>query len=180
MNTEIENITHAQLPRLRSLWRSLAGSGKHVEAASVENEIAALEKAVARYEVQFAQQQIEAARGRAVEAAKATLAQIKTHRAARLELESVVAEVEAAAKAVDAAMSRLEGEWSKCAGTYPRWDTFKDPAQQAAYDAAMEGNRYPDFAPLRLSLRLPAVIEVLSRRGHAGLNHIVEAAAGRF
>lgn len=179
MNNEIESI-NAQLPRLRTLWTELAAKGKHVEAASVENEMAALEKALARYEVQHQAGQAEAARARAVEAAKATLAQIETHTAARSELESVVAEIEAAAKAVDAAMSRLDPAWSRCVATYPRSVTFKDPAQQSAYDDAMEGNRYPNFAPLRLRLRLPLVLDIFRGRGNAGLNHILSVADTRF
>lgn len=177
--TELENIS-AQIADLRVLWTDLAAKGKHAEAVGVENEIAALERSSARYEIQRQAERTENARLRAVEAADSTLEQIAKHKAARAELESVVAEVEAAAKAVDAAMARLVPSWNRCVATWPTWDQFKDPAQQEAYDEAMGGDRYPRFDPLRLRLRLPLVLDILRSRGNRGLNDILSVADTRF
>jgi hypothetical protein len=109
----------------------------------VENEIAALERSSARYEIQQKAERTENARLRAVEAAESTLEQIEKHKAARVELESVVAEVEAAAKAVDAAMERLRPAFLKSVASWPSWEKFKDPAQQEAYDDAIGGGQVP-------------------------------------
>ena len=176
---ELENIG-TQIADLRKLWNELAAQGKHAEAVGVENEIAALERSSARYEIQQKAERTENARLRAVEAAESTLGQIERHKAARVELESVVAEVEAAAKAVDAAMARLQPAWTRCVATWPSWPDFKDPAQQEACSEALGGDRYPRFDPLRLRLRLPLVLDILRLRGNRGLNDILSAADARF
>lgn len=178
-HTEIENI-NAQISQLRTLWNDLAAQGKHAEAVGVENEIAGLERAVARYEIQAKAEGAERKRQQAVEAAQSTLAQIERHKAARVELESVVAEVEAAAKAVDAAMARLGPAWSKCGASWPSWQQFKDREQQQAYDAELGADKYPRFDALRLRLRLPLVLDILRQRGNRGLNEILAAADARF
>lgn len=177
--SQLENI-RAQISRLRDKWTELAGKGEHAEAVGVENEIEALERASARHEVQAEAERNEAARARAVAAAAAKVGQIETHRAARAELELVVADIEAAAKALDAAMARVTPAWNHCVATYPRSETFRDSAQQAAYDEALGGNRYPNFEPLRLAVRLPLVLDTL--RGHTvgGPGHILAAADTRF
>lgn len=176
---EIENI-RAQIAELRNLWNELAAQGKHAEAVGVENEIAALERSSARYEIQQKAERTENARLRAVEAADSTLGQIERHKAARVELESVVAEVEAAAKAIDAAMGRLQPAFMKCVASWPSWETFKDPAQQETYNEALGADKYPHFDALRLRLRLPLVLDILRQRGNRGLNDILSAADARF
>ncbi len=176
---ELENIG-AQIAELRNLWNELAAQGKHAEAVGVENEIAALERSSARYEIQQKAERTENARLRAVEAAESTLEQIEKHKAARVELESVVAEVEAAAKAVDAAMERLRPAFMKSVASWPSWEKFKDPAQQEAYDDALGADKYPRFEPLRLRLRLPVVLAILAHRGNRGLADILNAADARF
>lgn len=176
---ELENI-NAQIAELRLLWNDLAAKGKHAEAEGVENEIAGLERAVARYEIQATAERTDRKRQQAVDAANSTLEQIDAHKAARVELERVVAEVEAAAKAVDAAMAHLQPAWSRCVATWPTWPTFKDQAQQEACDDALAGNRYPRFEPLRLRLRLPLILDILRSRGNRGLNDILSAADARF
>jgi hypothetical protein len=176
---ELENIG-AQIADLRLLWNDLAAKGKHAEAVGVENEIAGLERAVARYEIQATAEGAERKRQQAVDAANSTLGQIERHKAARVELESVVADVEAAAKAVDAAMAHLQPAWTRCVATWPSWEKFKDSAQQEAYDEALGGDRYPRFDPLRLRLRLPLVLDILRLRGNRGLNDILSAADARF
>lgn len=174
--TEIDNI-NAQLPQLRTLWNELAAKGKHAEAASVENEIEALERAVARYEIQHQAGRTENARARAVEAAQPTLAQIEKHRAARVTLERAVSDIEAAAKAMEAAMASLGPAFTACVATYPRKETFKDPAQQEAYEDALgAAGRKMDFDPIRLRLRLPLVLDILRERGNRGLNEILSRA----
>lgn len=178
-STELENIG-AQIADLRLLWNDLAAKGKHAEAVGVENEIAALERSSARYEIQRQAERTENARLRSVEAAESTLGQIEKHKAARVELESVVAEVEAAAKAVDAAMARLQPAFMKCLASWPSWEKFKDSAQQEAYDEALGGDRYPHFDPLRLRLRLPLILDILRSRGNRGLNDILQSADHRF
>ena len=178
-STELEKI-NAHIAELRLLWNDLAAKGKHAEAVGVENEIAGLERAVARYEIQQKAERTENARLRAVEAAESTLGQIERHKAARVELESVVAEVEAAAKAVDAAMERLRPAFMKCVASWPSWDKFKDPAQQEAYDDALGADKYPRFEALRLRLRLPVVTAILTHRGNRGVDDILQAADARF
>lgn len=179
MNTQLSNLS-SQIAALKSKWQSLAATGSHAEAVGVENEIEALSRAEARAAVQHQAQQAEAARARAVDAATATLAEIETHRAARGELEGVVADIEAAAKALEAAMARVTPAWNRCVATYPRHETFKDPAQQAAYDEALDGNRYPNFKPLRLAVRLPAVLDVLRGYTVGGPAHTLALADTRF
>jgi len=175
---EIESI-NAQLPQLRALWNDLAAKGKHAEAASVENEIEALERAVARYEIQHQAGRIENARARAVEAAQPTLAQIEKHRAARVTLETAVADIEAAARQLEAALTRLGPAFTACVATYPRKETFKDPAQQEAYDEALgAAGRRLDFDPIRLRSRLPLVLDTL--RENRGLNAVLSRADARF
>lgn len=176
---ELEKI-NAKIAELRPLWNNLAAQGKHAEAIGVDNEITALEKSAARYEVQATAERTENARLRAVEAAESTLGQIERHKAARVELESVVAEVEAAAKAVDAAMERLRPAFMKCVASWPSWDKFKDPAQQEAYDDALGADKYPRFEALGLRLRLPVVNAILAHRGNRGLADILQAADARF
>jgi hypothetical protein len=178
-HTEIENI-NAQISQLRTLWNDLAAQGKHAEAVGVENEIAGLERAVARYEIQAKAEGAERKRQQAVDAANSTLGQIERHKAARVELESVVAEVEAAAKAVDAAMERLRPAFTKCLASWPSWEKFKDPAQQEAYDEALGADKYPRFDALGLRLRLPVVLAILTHRGNRGLAEILNAADARF
>lgn len=178
-HTEIENI-NAQISQLRTLWNNLAAQGKHAEAVGVENEIAGLERAVARYEIQAKAEGAERKRQQAVDAANSTLDQIEAHKAARVELETVVAEIEEAAKAVDAAMARLGPAWSKCGASWPSWQQFKDPEQQQAYDAELGRDKYPRFEPLRLRLRLPLILDILRSRGNRGLNDILSAADARF
>lgn len=178
-SVEIESI-NSQLSELRTLWADLAAKGKHAEAVGVENEIAALDRAVARFEIQKKAEGAEAARLRAVEAADSTLGQIEKHKAARVELESVVAEVEAAAKTVDAAMGRLQPAFMKCVASWPSWEEFKDPMQQEAYDEALGLDKYPHFDALRLRLRLPLVLDILRQRGNRGLNDIISVADARF
>lgn len=176
---EIEKI-RAHLEALRALWNNLAAEGKHSEAASVENEVAALERASARYEVQLQAEQVGAARARAVAAADAQRGQIEAHRVARAELQLVVADIEAAAKALDAAMARVTPAWNRCVSTYPRHETFRDSAQQAAYEEALGSNRYPNFEPLRLAVRLPLVLDTLRGYTVGGPGHILAAADTRF
>lgn len=178
-SVELENIS-TQIADLRLLWNDLAAKGKHAEAVGVENEIAGLERAVARYEIQATAERTDRKRQQAVDAANSTLEQIEAHKAARVELERVVAEVEAAAKAVDAAMAHLQPAWSRCVATWPSWPDFKDPVQQEACSAALGGDRYPRFDPLRLRLRLPLVLDILRLRGNRGLNDILSAADARF
>lgn len=177
--SQLENI-RSQISRLRDKWTELAGKGEHAEAVGVENEIEALQRASLRHEVQAEAERNEAARLRAVGAANATLEDIQKHKAARAELELVVADIEAAAKALDAAMARVTPAWNRCVATYPRSETFKDSAQQAAYDEALGGNRYPNFEPLRLAVRLPVVLDTL--RGHTvgGPAFTLAAADTRF
>jgi hypothetical protein len=176
---ELENIS-AKIADLRLLWNDLAAKGKHAEADGVEKEIAALERSAARYEIQQEAERTENARRSAAEAGKSTLARIEMHKAARVELESVVAEVEAAAKAVDAAMERLGPAFTKCLVSWPSWEKFKDPAQQEAYDAAMGRDKYPRFDTLGLRLRLPVVVAILTHRANRGLAEILNAADARF
>ena len=178
-STELENIG-AQIADLRLLWNDLAAKGKHAEAVGVDNEITALEKSAARYEVQQKAERTERKRQQAVDAANSTLEQIEAHKAARVELERVVAEVEAAAKAVDAAMAHLQPAWSRCVATWPSWPDFKDPVQQEACSEALGGDRYPRFEPLRLRLRLPLILDILRSRGNRGLNDILSVADARF
>lgn len=178
-STELENIS-AQIADLRLLWADLAAKGKHAEAVGVENEIAALERSAARYEIQRQAERTENARLRAVQAAESTLEQIAKHKAARVELESVVVEVEAAAKAVDAAMERLRPAFTKCLASWPSWEKFKDPAQQETYDEALGADKYPRFDALGLRLRLPVVLAILTHRGNRGLAEILNAADARF
>jgi hypothetical protein len=179
MNTNAEHI-QTQIAGLRARWNDLAAIGNHAEAVAVENEIAALERASARHAVQQQAEAVAAVRARAVDAAKAVLGQIDLHKGARAELEAVVSDIESAVQALDAAMSRLEPAWSRAVGTWPRWETFRNAQQQAAYDEALAGNRHPKFEPLRLALRLPRVIDVLATRANAGLNHILSVADARF
>jgi len=169
-----------QIANLRTIWRDLAAAGKHADAVQVENEISALERAEARHAIQHEAEAVERARARAVSAAESTLAEIERHRAARAELEAVVAELEAAAKGIEDAMARLVPAWNQCLSTWPRWEAFKDSAQQEAYDEALEGNRHPRFEPLRLRLRLPLVLDILRERGNRGLMGILTIADGRF
>ena len=176
---ELENIG-AQIAELRKLWNELAAQGKHAEAVGVENEIAALERSSARYEIQATAERTERKRQQAVDAANSTLGQIEAHKAARVELERVVAEVEAAAKAVDAAMERLRPAFMKCVASWPSWDKFKDPAQQEAYDDALGADKYPRFEALALRLRLPVVTAILAHRGNRGVADILQAADARF
>ncbi len=176
---ELENIS-TQIADLRLLWNDLAAKGKHAEAVGVENEIAGLERAVARYEIQATAERTDRKRQQAVDAANSTLEQIEAHKAARVELERVVAEVEAAAKAVDAAMERLRPAFMKCVASWPSWDKFKDPAQQEAYDDALGADKYPRFEALGLRLRLPVVTAILAHRGNRGVADILQAADARF
>ena len=178
-STELENIS-VQIADLRVLWNDLAAKGKHAEAVGVENEIAALERSSARYEIQATAERTERKRQQAVDAANSTLEQIEAHKAARVELESVVADIEAAAKAVDTAMARLQPAWTRCVATWPSWPDFKDPAQQEACNEALGGDRYPRFDPLRLRLRLPLILDILRSRGNRGLNDILSAADARY
>lgn len=178
-HTEIENIS-AQIADLRLLWNDLAAKGKHAEAVGVENEIAGLERAVARYEIQAKAQGTERKRQQAVDAANSTLEQIEKHKAARVEMEVVVAELERHAAAIVDTFKRLDPAWTKCSASFPRWEQFKDAAMQAAYDEALAGNRYPRFDALRLRLRLPLAMSVIRERVNGGLNHILQAADARF
>lgn len=178
-STEIENLS-AQIADLRKVWNGLAAAGKHAEAVGVENEIAALERSSARYEIQQQAERTENARLRAVEAANSTLGQIERHKAARAELETVVAEMEAAAKAVDAAWARLGASWMQCRLSFPSWERFDDLALQDAYDEALGADRSPAFNPLRLGMRLPLVLDILRQRGNRGLNEILSVADARF
>ena len=176
---ELENIG-AQSAELRKLWNELAAQGKHAEAVGVENEIAALERSSARYEIQATAERTERKRQQAVDAANSTLGQIEAHKAARVELERVVAEVEAAAKAVDAAMERLRPAFMKSVASWPSWEKLKDPAQQEAYDDALGADKYPRFEALALRLRLPVVTAILAHRGNRGVADILQAADARF
>lgn len=171
--------TRAKIAELQALWQSAAAAGKHGAAVDLKNEIRALEDAVERLEIQGQAERIEAARIQAVEAAKATSKRIERHRAARVELEAVVTELEAAAKAVDEAMGRLRPAWSKCRVTWPAFDQFP-PVQQEAYNEALGADKYPHFDPLRLGLRLPAVVDILTERGNRGLADILSMADARF
>lgn len=176
---EIEKI-RAHLESLRALWTDLAANGKHADAVGVETEMEAMRRASARYEVQLQAEQVGAARARAVAAADATRGQIEAHKAARAELQLVVADIEAAAKALDAAMARVTPAWNRCVSTYPRHETFKDSAMQEAYDQALGSNRYPNFEPLRLAVRLPLVLDTLRGYTVGGPGHILAAADTRF
>ena len=178
-STELENIS-AQIADLRLLWNDLAAKGKHAEAVGVENEIAALERSSARYEIQQKAERTERKRQQAVDAANSTLEQIEKHKAARVEMEVVVAELERHAAAIVDTFKRLDPAWTKCSASFPRWEQFKDAAMQAAYDEALAGNRYPRFDALRLRLRLPLAMSVIRERVNGGLNHILQAADARF
>ena len=176
---ELGNIG-AQIAELRKLWNELAAQGKHAEAVGVENEIAALERSSARYEIQQKAERTERKRQQAVDAANSTLEQIEKHKAARVEMEVVVAELERHAAAIVDTFKRLDPAWTKCSASFPRWEQFKDAAMQAAYDEALAGNRYPRFDALRLRLRLPLAMSVIRERVNGGLNHILQAADARF
>ena len=178
-SNELENIS-AQIADLRLLWNDLAAKGKHAEAVGVENEIAALERSSARYEIQQKAERTERKRQQAVDAANSTLEQIEKHKAARVEMEVVVAELERHAAAIVDTFKRLDPAWTKCSASFPRWEQFKDAAMQAAYDEALAGNRYPRFDALRLRLRLPLAMSVIRERVNGGLNHILQAADARF
>ena len=179
VHAEIESI-NAKIAELRALWHDLAAKGKHAEAVGVENEIAGLERAAARYEIQAKAEGAERKHRQAVSAAESTLNQIEAHKVARAELEAVVVEVEAAAKAVDAAMERLRPAFTKCVASWPSWQKFKDAEQQQAYDAELGADKYPRFDALRLRLRLPVVLAILSHRGNRGLAEILNTADARF
>jgi hypothetical protein len=179
MNAQIANINN-QITTLRAKWQTLAATGSHAEAVGVENEITALERSSVRIGIQHQAEQVEAARARAVEAATATLEQIERHRATRVEVEAVMAEVESLAKAVEAAFARLDCSFVTCLASYPSFTTFKNVAQQEAYNEALSGNRYPQFAPLKLSHRLPIVMALLRARSNGGLNGILGRADNRF
>jgi hypothetical protein len=162
------------------LWNDLAAKGKHAEAVGVENEIAALERSAARHKVQHEAEQIERARLSSIADAKSTLDDIERHKAARVELEAVVAELEAAAKAVELAIERLRPAFTKALVSWPTWRKYEASVEQEAYDETLEANKYPRFEPIRLRLRLPLVLDILRHRGNRGLNDILHAADARF
>lgn len=164
MNAQIENINN-QIATLRAKWRTLAATGKHADAVSLENEISSLERSSVRIGIQQEAEAIEAARARAADAAKPTLEQIEKHRAARVVLEKAIADIEVAARQLEGATGRLEPAFMACAATWPRTETFKDAAQQEAYDEALgAAGRNPNFEPLRLRLRINLVLDLLRER----------------
>ena len=64
---------------------------------------------------------------------------------------------------VDAALARVKSEWPRLVHSYPRWEQYREPAQQIAYDEALGTDKYPRFDPLQLRLRLPVTINSLRR-----------------
>lgn len=168
------------IEELKARWEEAAAKGDHATCYSIKQEIEALEHQAAVDAVQR-KAKAEAARiGEAVEDAAATLRAIENHKAVRCEFEALVAELEQATKAVDAALARVKSEWPRLVHSYPRWEQYRDPAQQTAYDEALAADKYPSFNPLQLRLRLPQVLDVLRERGARGLTDLLNAADARF
>lgn len=165
---------------LKARWEEAAAKGDHATCYSIKQEIEALEHQAAVDAVQR-KAKAEAARiAEAVEDAAATLRAIENHKAVRCEFEALVADLEQAAHAVDAALGRVQSEWPRLVHSYPRWEQYREPAQQIAYDEALGTDKYPRFDPLKLRLRLPHVLGVLRERGSRGLTDLLNAADHRF
>lgn len=168
------------IEELETRWQDACARGDHAAAYAIEQEIDALKRQGKREVVQQQAEAAESRRRSAVDAAKATLKQIEQHKIERTELERLVVELESAAAAVDTAMARLRPAWTRCRNSYPIQDKFTDPAQQGAYDEALGNNRYPSFEPLRIGLRLPAVLSILRDRANRGLGDILSVPDARF
>lgn len=168
------------IEELKQRWQEACARGDHATAYSLEQEIDALERQSRREAVQHEADKAAKKHQEAVEDAAATLRAIENHKAVRCEFEALVAELEQAAKAVDAALARVKSEWPRLVHSYPRWEQYRDPAQQTAYDEALGADKYPSFNPLQLRLRLPQVLDVLRERGARGLTDLLNAADARF
>lgn len=168
------------IEELQTRWQDACARGDHAAAYSIEQELDALERQAKREAVQHEADKAAKKHQEAVEDAAATLRAIENHRAVRAEFEGMVAELEQATKAVDAALARVKSEWPRLVHSYPRWEQYRDPAQQTAYDEALGTGKYPSFNPLQLRLRLPQVLDILSSRGNRGLNDILSVADTRF
>jgi len=154
---------------LKQQWTEAAAKGDHATAYSLEQEIDALERQARREAVQRQADKAAKKRLEAVEDAAATLGAIDNHKAIRAEFEALVAELEQAAQAVNALLNRVESEAPRLVHSYPRWARYDDAELQEAYNEALGAGKNPAFEPLRLGLRLPAVLAILRERGLRGL-----------
>ena len=168
------------IEELQTRWQDACARGDHAAAYSIEQELDALGRQAKREAVQHEADKAAKKHQEAVEDAAATLRAIENHKAVRCEFEALVAELEQATKAVDAALARVKSEWPRLVHSYPRWEQYRDPAQQTAYDEALAADKYPSFNPLQLRLRLPQVLDVLRERGARGLTDLLNAADARF
>lgn len=174
---EIAAITD-QIAELRQTWATLAASGRHAQAISIENEIAALERSIARLELQKAAESQALKVNRATLAAQDTLKQIEQHHAARSELAAIVKELEDTSRHLEEIMARMRPAWTRCVTSYPAGQEFSDPEQLAAYRNTL--GDWPDFEPLRLQLRLPTVMSALRLVTSRGCSDILSVADVRF
>ena len=168
------------IEELQTRWTEAAEKGDHATCYNIKREIEALEHQAAVDAVQHEADKAAKKRQEAVEDAAATLRAIENHKAVRCEFEALVADLEQAAHAVDAALGRVQSEWPRLVHSYPRWEQYREPAQQIAYDEALGTDKYPRFDPLKLRLRLPQVLDVLRERGARGLTDLLNAADHRF
>ena len=170
----------ATIDELQTRWQEACARGDHAAAYSIEQEIDALGRQAKREAVQQEADKAAKKRHEAIEDAAATLRAIENHRAVRTDFETFVCELEQATQAVDTALARVKSEWPRLVHSYPRWEQYREPEMQDAYDEALAGNRYPRFDPLQLRLRLPKVLDVLRERGSRGLTDLLNAADARF
>lgn len=170
----------ATIEELQTRWQEACARGDHAAAYSIEQEIDALGRQAKREAVQHETERKAAKIAEAVEDATATLRAIENHKAVRLEFETLLCELERATQVVDGLLTRVQSEWPRLVHSYPRWEQYREPAQQTAYDEALGSNKYPAFDPLKLRLRLPHVLGVLRERGSRGLGDLLNAADSRF
>ena len=170
----------ATIEELQTRWKEACARGDHAAAYSIEQEIDALGRQAKREAVQQEANKATKKRQEAVEDAAATLRAIENHRAVRADFETLVCELEQATQAVDAALARVKSEWPRLVHSYPRWEQYREPEIQDAYNDALGSNKHPAFTPLRLRLRLPQVQDALRERANRGLNDLLTAADARF
>ena len=170
----------ATIDELQTRWQEACEQGDHAAAYSIEQEIDALGRQAKREAVQHEADKAAKKRQEAVEGAAATLRAIENHKGVRADFETLVCELEQATHAVDAALARVKSEWPRLVHSYPRWEQYREPEIQDAYNDALGSNKYPAFPPLQLRLRLPKVLDVLRERGSRGLTDLLNAADARF
>lgn len=153
--SESERVTWL-IADIKQRWEAAAAAGNHAEAVSLENEQAALERSLIRVKIQEVAEASERRRRQAVEAAKATLAQMDRNAAAIAELNGRIASFETAAAAVAEAYASMAQALAKCRATRVNLASFDDTAQQEAYDDALGSKRYGSGGPRVVELSLEA------------------------